>query len=63
MLKSPQGLKPDTKYDYQAIAEEDAAVVKGMAFVKTPEDFNGLKALKVLNEFKVWLAGYLKSGD
>jgi hypothetical protein len=52
MLKSRQGLKPDTKYEYQAIAEEDAAVVKGIAFVKTPEDFNGLKALKVLNEFK-----------
>ena len=52
MLKSPQGLKPDTKYEYTAIAEEDAALTKGIAFVKNPEDFNGLKALKVLNEFK-----------
>jgi len=52
MLKSPQGLKPDSSYDYQAIAEEDASLVKGVAFVKTYEDFNGMKALKVLNEFK-----------
>ncbi|GIL18113.1 MAG: hypothetical protein BroJett040_18640 [Oligoflexia bacterium] len=52
MLKSPQGLKPDTKYEYQAIAEEDAAIQKGMAMVKTLEDVNGLKALRVLNEFK-----------
>jgi hypothetical protein len=52
MLKSPQGLKPDTKYEYQAIAEEDAALVKGIAFVKSFEDFGGLKAMKVLNEFK-----------
>lgn len=52
MLKSPQGLKPDTKYDYEAVAEEEADLVKGVAFVKNPEEFNGMKAFKVLNDFK-----------
>jgi hypothetical protein len=52
MLKSPQGLKADTKYDFQAIAEEDADIYKGVAFVKNPEDLNGIKVLRVLNEFK-----------
>jgi len=52
MLKSKEGLKVDTKYDYQAIAEEDAAAYKGLAFIKNEEEFNGMKSLKVLNEFK-----------
>jgi hypothetical protein len=52
MLKSKEGLKADLKYDYKAIAEEDAAVYDGLAFIKNQEDFNGLKALRVLNEFK-----------
>lgn len=52
MLRSPKGLSPDTKYDFQAVAEEDAAVYKGVAFVKNPEDYNGMKVLRVLNEFK-----------
>ena len=52
MLKSPQGLKSDTKYDFQAVAEEDAAVYKGIAYVKSAEDYNGIKVLRVLNEFK-----------
>lgn len=52
MLRSPKGLSPDTKYDFQAIAEEDAAVHKGLAFVKNPETYNGIKVLRVLNEFK-----------
>jgi hypothetical protein len=52
MLKSKDGLKTDLKYDYKAIAEEDAAVYDGLAFIKSSEDFNGLKALRVLNEFK-----------
>lgn len=52
MLKSPKGLTPNTKYEYQAIAEEDAALVKGLAFVKATEDYNGIKAYKILNDFK-----------
>jgi hypothetical protein len=52
MLRSPKGLVADSKYDFQAIAEEDAEVYKGVAFVKNKEDYNGIKALRVLNEFK-----------
>ena len=52
MLRSPTGFKADTKYDFQAIAEEEAGIFKGVAFIKTPEDYNGLKAFRVLNEFK-----------
>ncbi len=52
MLRSPQGFKADTKYEFQAIAEEDAALQSGIAYVKSPEDFNGLKVLRVFNEFK-----------
>ncbi len=52
MLRSPTGFKADTKYDFQAIAEEDAAIYQGVAFIKNQEDYNGLKAFKVLNEFK-----------
>jgi hypothetical protein len=52
MLKSKDGLKVDTKYDYQAIAEEDAAPYKGFALIKNQEDVIGMKALRVVNEFK-----------
>jgi hypothetical protein len=52
MLSSKDGLKPDVKYDYQAIAEEDATLNKGIAIVKNKEDYNGIQAFKVLNEFK-----------
>jgi hypothetical protein len=52
MLRSPTGLKADSSYNFQAIAEEDAAVYKGIAVIKNQEDFKGLKGLKVLNEFK-----------
>ncbi len=52
MLKNPKGITPGTKYEYQAIAEEDGAIVKGMAFVKGVEEFNGIKAYKILNDFK-----------
>lgn len=52
ILKSPQGMKADTKYDYQAIAEEEASIVKGLALVKKQEEIKGLKAFHVANEFK-----------
>lgn len=52
ILKSPQGLKPDTKYEYQAIAEEEAAVVKGVSVIKAQELQNEIKAYRVANEFK-----------
>ena len=52
MLRSSTGFKPETRFEYQAIAEEDAEVLKGVAIVKPLEDWNGLKAFRVLNEFK-----------
>jgi hypothetical protein len=52
ILKSPQGLKPETKYEYQAIAEEDAKIEKGIAVIKNPEAYNGVSAFRVLNDFK-----------
>lgn len=52
MLKSPQGLKPDTKYDYQSIAEEEASLVKGVAAIKNQEDLNGFKVFKIINDFR-----------
>lgn len=52
MLKSPEGLREETKYDYQAIAEEDASIYQGQASVGKEQDFLGNKALKILNTFK-----------
>lgn len=52
MLKSQEGLQSETKYEYQAIAEEDAAIYKGQALVGKEEIFNGYKAFKILNTFK-----------
>ncbi len=52
MLKSKDGLKSESKYEYQAIAEEDASIQKGQALVGKEETFNGFKAFKILNTFK-----------
>jgi hypothetical protein len=52
MLKSKDGLKTDSSYDYQAIAEEDAEVYKGQASVGKEDAYLGLKAFKVQNKFK-----------
>ncbi len=52
MLKSQEGLQAETKYEYQAIAEEDGGIYKGQALVGKEEEFNGFKAFKVLNTFK-----------
>jgi hypothetical protein len=52
ILKSPQGLKADSKYDYTAINEEDAGVVKAVAIAKNLESIDGIKAYKILNDFK-----------
>lgn len=52
MLRSPSGIKQDSKYDYQAIAEEEAAVYKGSAVVKGEDTYEGIKAMKVMNDFK-----------
>jgi hypothetical protein len=52
ILKSPGGMKTGTKYEYQAIAEEDGELSKGIAFVKETETYKGLKVFKIINEFK-----------
>ncbi len=52
MLKSKEGLRSETNYEYQAIAEEDAAIYKGQALVGKEEVFNGFKSFKILNTFK-----------
>lgn len=52
MLKSKTGLRLKEKYSYSAIAEEDAAIYKGEAFVAAEETHMGLRAFKVLNKFK-----------
>lgn len=52
MLKSKEGLKSETNYEYQAIAEEDGAIYKGQALVGKEEIYNGFKAFKILNTFK-----------
>ena len=52
ILKNPQGLKESTKYEYQAIAEEDGEVYKGTATVQTRETYKGIPVYKVVNDFK-----------
>lgn len=52
MLKSPSGLQADKKYSYKAIAEEDAKIYSGEATVGKEEKYNGIRAFKILNNFK-----------
>ena len=52
ILRSPEGLKTETKYNYKALAEEDAKVYDGVAIIGKEEKFNGLKAYKASNTFK-----------
>lgn len=52
ILRSPKGFSADTRYEYQAVAEEDGDLVKGVAVIKGEEDYKGHKVFRVLNEFK-----------
>lgn len=52
MLKSEQGLQTKSKYDYDAIAEEDGVVEKGSAVVSGEEKFKGFTAFRIDNSFK-----------
>ncbi|MGZ3770654.1 MAG: hypothetical protein ACXVCP_13670 [Bdellovibrio sp.] len=52
MLKSKDGLRAETNYEYQAIAEEDATIEKGQALVGKEEIYKGFKVFKILNTFK-----------
>ena len=52
MLQQKDAAKVGNKYAYQAIAEEDANLYKGEAFVKSEETMKGLKTFKILNTYK-----------
>lgn len=52
ILRSPSGLKTETRYDYKAVAEEDGQLYDGVAIVGKEEKFNGIRAFKATNKFK-----------
>lgn len=52
MLKSKEGIQTDSKYEYKAIAEEDAKVIAGEALVGKQEKYNGFQTFKIFNRFK-----------
>jgi hypothetical protein len=52
MLQNKEGIKAGNNYEYSAIAEEDADVYKGTAFVKETTKHNGQDVFKVLNTYK-----------
>ena len=52
MMKSPDGLKAESKYEYSAIAEEDASIQAGKALVGKEQDYLGQRAYRILNTFK-----------
>jgi hypothetical protein len=47
-----KGYAVDRKYNYKAIAEEDAKVHSGTSLIKAETTFKGQPAYRVLNEFK-----------
>lgn len=52
ILKNPNGLKANAKYEYQAVAEEDGEIYKGTATVLSEETYKNLPVYKILNDFK-----------
>lgn len=52
MLQGKEGIKKGVKYAYKAIAEEDADVQDGDAYVASEETMSGVSTFKVLNTFK-----------
>lgn len=52
MLQGKEGIKKGVKYSYKAIAEEDADIQDGEAFVASEETMNGVSTFRVLNTFK-----------
>jgi hypothetical protein len=52
MLQGKEGMKKGLKYSYRAIAEEDADIQDGEAFVASDETMNAVSTFKVLNTFK-----------
>lgn len=52
VLRSPSGLKVDTSFDYEAIAEETASIDSGKLSIRQRENYMGMQPFRVLNEFK-----------
>jgi hypothetical protein len=52
MQSSKEGIKTGVRYGFNAIAEEDAGVYPGEAYVAGQEIYNGMPAFKVFNQFK-----------
>lgn len=52
ILQSKQGLKTGNNFSYSAVAEEDAKVQSGDAFVQGSEKYQGQDAYKVMVTFK-----------
>ncbi len=53
ILQSKEGLKvSEASLTFDAIAEEDASLTKGTAWVKSQQAYNGVDSYKVLNVFK-----------
>jgi hypothetical protein len=52
MLQNKEGLKVGNNYEYYAVAEEDADVYKGTAFIKETTKLNGVDVFRVLNTYK-----------
>lgn len=53
ILQSKEGLKvSDASLTFEAIAEEDASLTKGTAWVKSKQAYNGVDSYKILNVFK-----------
>jgi hypothetical protein len=62
ILSSPQGIKSKTTFTYPGIAEEKAQLVKdGRAIVGNEEDYKGLKAFKIKNEFEGHFTSYVSA--
>lgn len=51
ILRSPQGLKPNIKFDYDAIAEEFGEVKRGTVSIKDYDSYETLKAIRIENSF------------
>lgn len=52
ILKSKDGLKPNSTYNYEAIAEEDGMIYQGKTSIDSPTKFMGLDVYKAQNNFK-----------
>lgn len=52
MLQGKEGIKKGVKYGYQAIAEEDAVLYAGEAYISDEETVSGVNVFKILNTFK-----------